>query len=51
MCQITFSVMPSPQTEPFLLTHRKSRPSLTGADAAHVSIANFTHSDTGTVRM
>ena len=50
-CQITFSVMPSPQTEPFRLTHRNSRPSVIGADVTQMSIADFTQSGTGTVRM
>src|SRR5215831_10408446 len=48
---MTFSVMPSPQTEPFRLTHRNSRPFVTGADDAHASTADFTQSGTGTVRM
>jgi len=49
--QITFSVMPSLQTDLFLLTQRKIRPSLIDADATQRSIADFTQFGTGTVRI
>jgi hypothetical protein len=45
-CQITFSVMPSPHTEPFRLTHRKTLPSVMGAAATQLSIAALTPSTT-----
>ena len=45
-CQITFSVMPSPQTVPVRLTQRNNRPSAIGADLIHASMADFTHSGT-----
>ena len=50
-CQITFSVMPEPQTDSFRLTHRNSRPSVIATDVTHSSTADFTQSGTGTVRM
>ena len=50
-CQITFSVMLLPQTEPFLLRQRKTRPSVIDAAVNQPSIAALTQSGTGTVRM
>jgi hypothetical protein len=38
-CQITFSVMPLPQTEPILLTQRKTRPSVIGVAVNQPSVA------------
>ncbi len=42
ICQITFSVMPSPQVDPLLVTQRNSRPSVIGAALVQMSIADFT---------
>jgi hypothetical protein len=50
-CQITFSVMPPPHTEPCLLTQRNTRPPVTCADITHTSTAAFTQSGAGTVRI
>ena len=51
MCQITFSVIPSPQTDPFLVTQRKIRPWVIAAELSQRSTAALTHSGTGTVRI
>ena len=50
-CQITFSEVLSPQTEPFLVTQRNSRRPVIGGDIAQTSTADFTQSGTGTVGM
>lgn len=49
--QITFSVMPAPQTAPVRFTHLKSRPSLTFAAAVQQSTTFLTQPGTGTLRM
>ena len=46
-CQITFSVMPLPQTVPFLVTQRKTRPPVIEAAANQLSIAALTQSGNG----
>jgi hypothetical protein len=51
ICQITFSVMLSPQVDPFLMTQRNSRPSVIGAVLVQLSIADFTQSGIAIVRM
>jgi len=48
--QATFSVMPSPQTCPVLVTQRKMSPASTPAMASQASIDDFAHAETGTVR-
>ena len=50
-CQITFSVMLSPQTDPFLLTQRNIRPWVIPADLSQTSTAALTQYGTGTVRI
>ena len=50
-CQMTFSVMPFPQTEPILVTQRKTRPSIIAAAINQPSIAALTQSGAGAVRM
>src|ERR1022692_2807330 len=51
ICQISFGVMPSPQTLPIRFTRRKIVPPLISAHAIHASMARFTQPGTGTVRM
>ncbi len=43
-CQITFSVMPSPQTVPVRFTQRNTCPSRIGAEITHASTAVLTQS-------
>ena len=50
-CQMTFSVMPSPQIVPLRLMHRNSGPVVISAAVVQPSIAAFTQPGTGTVRM
>lgn len=45
----TFSVMPSPQTDPFLLTHRNSLPAAIAAEVVQASTVALSQSGTGTV--
>ena len=49
-CQITFSVMPSPQTVPVRLMQRNN-PSAIGTDLVPAAMADFSQCGTGTVRM
>jgi hypothetical protein len=41
-CQITFSVIPSPQTDPYLVTQRKIDPLVMAADVRQKSTADLT---------
>ena len=50
MCQTAFTVMPSPQVLPTLLTRRKSFPRSIAAAASQSSSSVLTQSGTGTVR-
>jgi len=51
IAQITFGVEPWPQILPALLIDRSNGPALMAAPTAQLSIASFTHSGTGIVRM